>query len=205
MLEQFQQYFNEHKFVHVPGFVSPDLCNVATSYALFKRSLECSLESTDGQVPGTHAKYGDHLMESLLMFVQPWVENITGLKLLPTHSYYRVYKPGDELVQHVDRPACEISCSLCLGAYYAGQDPEYRWGLWLRDVDQRVKECKLEPGDAVIYRGSEVPHWRKPLEAGEGSFHVQVFMYFVDANGKHAEWRFDKRPRLGVSGYGKSE
>ena len=33
----------------------------------------------------------------------------TGLQLIPTYSYARIYKKGDILKRHKDRPSCEIS------------------------------------------------------------------------------------------------
>ena len=42
------------------------------------------------------------------------------------------------------------------------------------------KAINLKPGDAVIYKGCDVKHWREPYE---GDYHIQTFHY-VDANGK---------------------
>jgi hypothetical protein len=35
----------------------------------------------------------------------------------------------------------------------------------------------MNPGDAVVYRGIDCPHWR---EAFNGEFAAQVFMNYVD-------------------------
>ena len=86
----------------------------------------------------------------------PKVEETTGLALSPTYSYYRVYKAGEELKEHCDRPACEVSLSLCLGYDYLGKN--FRWRFAIGD-----KKIALEPGDAVIYRGMELPHSRPKL------------------------------------------
>ena len=50
----------------------------------------------------------------------------------------------------------------------------------------------LEEGDAVIYRGCEVVHWREPYN--EGTKLAQVFLNYVDANGNFTEWENDKQP-----------
>jgi len=51
-------------------------------------------------------------------------------------------------------------------------------------------------GDAVLYRGMDKHHWRERYT--EGKWQAQVFLHYVDADGKHAEWKFDKRPALNL-------
>jgi len=144
---------------------------------------------SDRAVPGSPAAYGAPLMEKVLLNVLPAVEKASGRKLFPTYSYFRVYKHGDTLVRHKDRPSCEISVSVCLG-YRA---PE-TWPLYV-EGHTGVFAAKLEPGDGVLYRGIECPHWRESF-AGESA--SQVFFHYVDQNGPCAEWRFDKRSELGA-------
>ena len=48
----------------------------------------------------------------------------------------------------------------------------------------------LEEGDAVLYKGCEVEHWREPYT--EGTKQAQVFLHYVDANGRFTEWENDK-------------
>jgi hypothetical protein len=45
----------------------------------------------------------------------------------------------------------------------------------------------------LIYRGIDIPHWR---ETYDGDRLAQVFLHYVDQNGPHNEWKFDKRPGL---------
>jgi hypothetical protein len=52
-----------------------------------------------------------NLLEDLL----PHFEKACGKRLYPTYSYARLYKPGEELKKHKDRPACEISATITLG------------------------------------------------------------------------------------------
>ena len=141
------------------------------------------LFSGDDQVPGTPCSYGDLLMDGLLNTLLPDIEKASGLKLLPTYSYFRVYKKGDSLERHVDRPSCEISVSLCLGF----EDGE-SWPIWI-EVPRGAISVSLNPGDALLYRGIECPHWR---EAFEGNCQAQVFLHYVDQDGPCAEWKFDK-------------
>lgn len=121
------------------------------------------------------------------MDLLPAAESVTRLKLFPTYSYFRVYKRGDILVKHTDRPACEISVTLCLG-YQA----EHPWPI-LFEGQAGISFIELAPGDALFYRGVECTHWREPM-VGERA--AQAFLHYVDQNGPYAEWKYDKRPAI---------
>lgn len=142
---------------------------------------------SDEMVPGTPSAYGSFVSEKLLVHLQPVIEDAVGLSLFPTYSYLRLYKHGDELRRHTDRQSCEISASLCVG-----YRPDAPWTLWVESLGRAVPVA-LQPGDMLIYRGIEVPHWR---EAYAGERLAQVFLHYVDQNGPHTEWKFDKRPGL---------
>jgi len=143
----------------------------------------------DVQVPGTPAAHGDATLDGLMEDLRPAVEACTGLKLWPTYSYARLYRHGDELKPHRDRPACEISLSLNLGQEPADQP----WALNVEGSDG-VGACMLMPGDVLLYRGIELTHWRN---AYDGQRLAQVFLHYVDQSGPHAGEKFDRRQYLG--------
>ena len=151
----------------------------------------------DPQVPETYSHYSDIAMETLLgKLVEPMSKE-TGLNLIPTYSYARIYKKGDVLKRHKDRYSCEVSMTMNLGG-----DP---WPIYLEpsgETDKEGVKIDLEPGDALIYRGCEVEHWR---EAFEGENCGQVFLHYNDASGENAEEnRYDTRPFLGLPSWFKS-
>lgn len=134
-------------------------------------------------------RYGDTLMEYILLHLQPTMEQITGLSLLPTYSYLRIYESGADLARHTDRHSCEISASLTLG--YDAPEP---WPLWL-ESHQQPRSIMLHRGDMLVYKGRELPHWR---ERFEGNYWIQVFFHYVDANGPLAAYKFDGRRGIGL-------
>lgn len=138
-------------------------------------------------VDEAEAAGGDFFMDGLLADIAPRVERATGISVWPTYSYLRVYRHGDVLRKHTDRPACEISLTLCLG--FDGDAP---WPIWI-EGPQGSASIALAPGDALLYRGIECPHWREPLDGG---WAAQVFLHYVDRRGPHAGWKFDKRDSL---------
>lgn len=142
---------------------------------------------SDDLVPSTPAGYGHPCMERVLQQLLPAVAAVVERSLEPTYSYFRAYRRGDVLPRHKDRPSCEFSVSLSLG-YEGAED----WPLWVKGTDGEAP-ASLRPGDGVIYRGTEIEHWR---EAFAGDSAAQVFLHYVDQAGPHAAWRFDKRPGL---------
>ena len=92
-----------------------------------------------------------------------------------------------------DRPSCEISATLTLG--FEGDE----WPIYMGHNEDKTDatEVKMNVGDAVLYRGMDVYHWREKYT--EGKWQAQVFLHYVDQNGPHAEWKYDKRESLGLS------
>jgi hypothetical protein len=182
------EQFKEKGYCLVKNAVSKDLVDLATQYALFDEMQDFRPDTA--QVVGAHAKYADPLMESLLLQLQPVIEANTGLKVYPTYSFYRVYRPGDELVPHTDRESCEISITISLGFEYV--DSTYEWPIFVDGVPQ-----VLYPGDLVCYRGVDLQHWREKFTAPEGSWHVQAFLHYVDIDGPYSDFKYDHRSSIG--------
>ena len=161
----------------------------------------------DKQVPGAYSKYADWVMETLLMYMIPIMKAKTGLNLIPTYSYTRIYEKGHILKRHKDRPSCEISTTLYLGgdAWPIFLDPsgqnfvidEYK-NIHKPGAPKGVR-VDLKVGDMLIYSGCELEHWREPLQ---GNICSQVFLHYNHANGPYAKTNlFDKRPILGIPKY----
>lgn len=171
----------------VAGLISPELCATATSYLRIKAEVG-EMQLGDGHVHNSYASYADLLMEVILQQSQPQVEQAIGTGLLPTYSYARLYANGDQLTPHTDRPACEVTVTVLLGA-----DTARPWPIFIRTPDG-VDEITLSPGDALIYPGPQFEHWR---ERFDGRWQAQLTLHYVRAEGPDAGWRFDKRPGLG--------
>ena len=131
--------------------------------------------------------YGDPVMEALLLQKQKILESKTNLKLLPTYAYWRMYTSFADLKKHKDRPSCEISVTIQLGS------DGTPWPIYMED-----KSILLEDGDGVIYKGCEIEHSREEFQ---GDWHSQVFLHYVDKNGKNTEWVKDKRIYWGLPRY----
>ena len=156
----------------------------------------------DFQAPETYSHYADIAMETLLTEVMPIVEKQTGLKLLPTYSYARLYKTGDELKRHKDRFSCEISTTLNLGGdlWPIYIEAEKNVGTpeegYLNVTKNKGTKITLKPGDMLVYKGNICEHWREKFE---GIDCAQVFLHYNNAKtiGSYDN-QFDKRKHLGL-------
>jgi len=127
--------------------------------------------------------YSDYVMEALLKSKLSLIEKETNKNLSPTYSYWRMYTKYSELLKHVDRSSCEISVIVNIGSDGTS------WPIYIKG-----NPVNLKPGEAVIYLGCELFHWRKSFK---GDWCAQVFLHYVDKNGKNKEWAYDKRRVLG--------
>ena len=210
--------FKKNKYQVIRGAISKELAEVAYRYLQISAEADNWMINNytthkgnplvgnfhDVQVPGSYAKYADRLMEVLLVKTIDTMQKKTGLKLVPTYSYTRLYRTGNILNRHKDRPSCEISTTLCLGGDH--------WPIYLDPTGENTVideykgiikpgapvgvEVNLKPGDMLIYSGCELEHWRKPFE---GKLCGQVFLHYNHADGRFAKTNlYDKRPMLGI-------
>jgi hypothetical protein len=179
--------FKRDGYAVARGVFDRQSLDVYATYALMLRANERYRRREEKF--GFLDRYGDTLTESILLHLKPAMEQSTGLSLFPTYSYLRIYETGAVLARHKDRHACEISASLTIGC-----DAHEPWPLCL-ESQGRQRSITLGPGDMLVYRGREVPHWR---ERFDGGYWIQAFFHYVDADGPLASYRFDGRRGVGL-------
>ena len=182
--------FDKNGYVHLKGFLDLDNCRELTQE--LNKYIERGESTKDFQCPISEAVHGTVTFDTLLQDLLPYFEKACGKRLYPTYSYARLYKPGEELKKHKDRPACEISATVTLG--FEG-DP---WAIYMEG-----NKVDMQVGDAVLYRGMDIEHWRKKYT--EGQWQAQVFLHYVDADGPHADQKYDGRESLNISKTEKQE
>jgi hypothetical protein len=184
--------FQTKGYVLVKGFYKAAELDTISRY--LENALKRYPENNVGGRPNSSSKiewYADPLIEVILKNALPDIEAVTGLELDPTYSFTRVYLEGDELIPHVDRPACEISVTSHIAT--VGEP----WPIYMKAPGKEPVVHYLEPGDACIYKGCEVTHWRE--KSVDTDVNVQVMLHYVDKNGPNAGYKFDKRESLGLN------
>jgi hypothetical protein len=209
--------FNKYKVVK--NAITRDLANFIFNYFLIKNSAVSYMYANniceqsdilgswkDPQSLNTYSCYADFATEALLIKIMPVMKKYTGLDLVPTYSYMRLYKNGDELKRHKDRPCCEISTTLNLGgdSWPIYLEPDSSKGSFKNDEQNVIYTASnskgikidLKQGDMLIYSGCELEHWREPFK---GFVCGQVFLHYNNVKGKFTNTnKFDKRPMLGL-------
>ena len=188
------EYFHQNKYVYLNDVVSKELTDFITKYVTLRAQSGAMIQ--DDQCPDSLAMYGDPLFDTLLADLCPQFSNIVGEPLLPAYTYHRLYKKGDVLEIHRDRPSCEISATCTI----AVDNPNAINPIYV-NINEPKDMCDgtaipIKVGDCVLYKGTELWHWRKPYE---NDWFIQVFFHYVRENGPYKDLIFDGRPCLGVS------
>lgn len=185
-MSQTSEYFEKNGYVVLKDVFTKDQCRELTEH-MFSLLKQGKLDN-DEQCPLSDAVYGDPIFDTILQrFAKP-IGNAVGRTLLPTYTYARIYRPGEILKKHKDRPACEISGTMTLGF-----DADVIWPI-VFDDDREIS-VSLDVGEMAVYKGCDVSHWRNPFK---GKWHVQVFLHYVDANGPHKNHFRDGRQDFGI-------
>ena len=150
------------------------------------QKLESEGRLTAEGINGPYHIYKDPKFEELLESLTPVIEQHCECRLYKTYSFGRVYNPGDILKTHTDREACEITVTINLG--YTGRP----WPIGIMNRDEQPKSILLQPGDALIFKGIELAHWREKNIYGKCA---QLFLHYVDQHGDFAGYRDDRTPQ----------
>lgn len=188
----------ENRYQLLPNLISKEHASFLQDYLKIKKAAHIEMRKKniisefdqrfgfwgDGQVPGldTFMLYGDAAFDLTADVVRKKIQTYVDKPLHTTYSYARLYVTGDELKKHVDRASCEVSASINLGGD--------AWPLYIMSNKEKIK-VDLDPGNAVVYYGKELEHWRERFEGKECS---QLFIHYSYDSAQE----YDKRGALGT-------
>lgn len=183
--------YEKNGFLTINRYLPVPFCTFLREYFTTLKN-NSKLEEGDAQVANSSCIYGDPCFDTLMLLSTPVLSNLIGTELVPTYTYGRIYYKGATLLPHIDREECEHSVTLSLGGEYSAL-----WPIWMMDKNGQDKPemCALDVGDMVIYKGNKIHHWRDEFE---GSTQFQIFMHFVEKNGKYGDRIYDTRPNIGL-------
>ena len=187
-IDNVKEKFKNSGYIVVKDVLSTEMCFFLSRFLFVKahqnKLLNNNPNDVDRQVPGSICHLGhESVFDTVSEIIWPKIEAITGLELLPTYSYSRLLKNGNELEKHKDRPSCEISITIQLGRSH-----HYSWPIYMGG-----NRVDLAEGSGVIYKGCDIEHWREPCDGPKGYYSGQLFCHYVQANGKHKKYAGDRR------------
>lgn len=172
----------QNNFLFVPGFISQEQAQaLQQKFYELEASGQCA---KDSQAPNSPAIYNFKPFLELLCQKVNDVSNLIEEQVLPTYTYARIYKNGEVLARHRDRPACEISLTLHIGG-------DAEWDISIQKPSGEEVNLNLNQGDAMLYLGCTADHWRNTPFTGQN--YSQVFLHYVRSNGSCAWAYFDKK------------
>jgi hypothetical protein len=101
----------------------------------------------------------------------------------PTYTWFFRYRSGAILERHVDRPQCRWNVSVALD-YERLVSSEDAWPIYVASGGE-THEVRLGIGDALVYSGTDTPHWRDALPRQIAAASVWLFHYVEDGEPRH--------------------
>lgn len=179
----------ETNYLYIPNFIS--VRKAKSLSKKFKEDHEKNKYKGDSQAPNSACVYGYEPADKMLKEKVSEISELVGEELFSTYAYCRIYSNGDELLPHTDRPACEFTVSVNL-------DCDKVWPIYIHDADLNEQEILLKPGDAAIFLGCFMDHWRNKFE---GNYCSQFFLHYVRKNGCASEHKDDQMKEKDDNGH----
>jgi len=174
----------DFKYKIIKNFLSKDEINLLTTYSEIKHRTNLRSFDVTQNNNGDTFFYGDPIIESLMINKKKLMEAETGKELLATYTFWRCYTKYSVLKKHTDRPSCQISVTVNIC------NDGTPWPIFMEG-----NPLHLNVGDAAIYLGCEVSHWREEFL---GDFQIQAFLHYVEKDGEFEDYHIDKRHYWGL-------
>jgi hypothetical protein len=166
--------FRDQDYVSVTDLIHPFHLGALRRY--YRRLLR-----TGGMTPGdpqSKRRYVAH-NEPVARFFHAQltrvVSAIADAPLKPSYVYVAAYQSGGDLPRHTDREQCEYSITLLVD-FSPEPSLESPWPLWLETPRSTVRVSQAL-GDALLYRGRRIAHFRRRLPDGMTS--TSIFFHYV--------------------------
>jgi hypothetical protein len=95
----------------------------------------------------------------------------------PSYCYLGIYHNQAKLPKHTDREQCRWNVSVVLDSYPEITNLEDCWPIFLETFPNKHTRVDAIIGDAIVYRGDKIPHWRDSLPARFTQVSICFFHY----------------------------
>jgi hypothetical protein len=189
----------ENGFVICKKYLNKASCNALFTYTLGQINNNFTQEFKLQQEPTicgkAYDRYADNVYQDILYEKVPFIEHLVDNVVYPTYQVCRVYKKGGGCLPHVDRHSCEIGVSLFVGV----TSDVYKSHLSIKNYVGETHKVELQEGDAVVYMGCDLEHWRSPIgqqsqerpSEGVDWKMIQSFFHYVRRGGAYEKYAYD--------------
>ena len=173
-LEYSRQKFQDNGYVPVAQLIHPfHLASLRRYYRHHLRSghFRCG----DMQSGLRYIAHNEPIAKFFHQQLTKQISDLVGEPLKPSYSYFSTYSEGAILEKHQDREQCQFTVSLCID-YSPEPELETPWPLRLHTERGEVLVFQ-GLGDALLFRGCQIPHSRNRLGNGQSS--TSIFFHYV--------------------------
>jgi hypothetical protein len=172
--ENCRRKFHADGYAPISGLIHPFHLGELRRY--FRRQIRMGkVRLGDGQSPLRYIAHNDPAAHFFHVQLVNTVADLVGEPVKPSYVYMASYQSGARLEHHTDRAQCEFSLTLCLD-YSPEPNGATPWPLYLETSKGTVTVYQAL-GDGLLYRGRDLPHYRRTLAAGNTS--TSIFFHYV--------------------------
>jgi len=176
-VEGCRRKFHAAGYAPIPGLIHPFQLGELRRY--FRRQIRTGkVRLGDGQSPLRYIAHNDPAARFFHLQLRKAVSDLVGEPVKPSYVYMASYQGGARLERHTDRAQCEFSVTLCLD-YAPEPSGASPWPLYL-DTPTGTATIYQALGDGLLYRGRDLPHYRRTLAPGHSS--TSIFFHYVTEN-----------------------
>jgi hypothetical protein len=167
--------FRKDGFAAMPALIHPFHLGALRRY--YRRLARIGgMKLGDNCSPNRYVAYQENAAQFFHQQIAHVVSAVAGVRVKPTFVYIASYQGGAGLEAHTDRAQCEYAVSLLVD-YTPEPLEQSPWPLQL-DGPHGTRKIWQALGDAVLYRGTRIPHWRDQLARSATS--TSIFFYYVN-------------------------
>jgi hypothetical protein len=195
----------ERRYAALVDLIPPP--HIAAMRRYYRRMIENGhVPFDDGQVRKRYYMHEEPLAMVWHRQLARVISHVTGRAVKPSYCYFAQYEPGAVLQRHTDRAQAEYTLSIQI-AYEPeiGLGEKTPWPIFVETKGKEglehaehanraeptepsepagspnpdAAEIRLAIGEAALYRGCELPHYRNELPADNRS--ISVFFHYVHA------------------------
>jgi len=165
LVDRARTHFEEQRYCELPALIHP--AHVVALRRYYQALISCGeLKFGDSQVHLRHGRHNETVARYFHHQLTTLISLVSGEPVKPSYCYVSAYGEGAILRPHVDRKQCEFTLSLSI-EHDDLSSPE-PWPLWFQSHNGKVALTQ-RAGDAVLFRGCELPHWRERPPVGHAS------------------------------------
>jgi hypothetical protein len=171
-----RDFFAREGFINLGELLPPGQLSAFQTYWRKLGALDVLPQRGD-QRYGSHGEPSSTL---LLHLLKPRIEHIIGAPIEAAFSYSWIYDRGTEMPAHRDRAESSYTVTFLID-YAPALDGPTPWPICVRPRDGRAPvEINQSVGDALLFCGGELEHFRPPFTMGERS--TSLLLHYVDRN-----------------------